>query len=102
MATPKFDEAAIFNAARQITAPEARRLFLEQACGGNAQLQRRLEALLRIYDKDHCFWEAPTHDAAVQDAPLQDAPTEGARTISEDRISEGPGTRIGAYKLLEQ
>ncbi|MBI3411514.1 MAG: serine/threonine protein kinase [Planctomycetes bacterium] len=87
MDTPKLDEAAIFNAARQITAAAARQQFLEQSCGGDQNLQARVEALLRIHEKDRSFLEEP-----AQDAP----------TISEDRISEGPGRHIGAYKLLEQ
>jgi serine/threonine protein kinase/tetratricopeptide (TPR) repeat protein len=87
MAPPKPDEAAIFNVARQIDAPEVRRLYLEQACAGDRELQLRLERLLHVHDEDRGFLEAPAL---------------GAPTTAEDRIVEGAGTQIGPYKLLEK
>jgi serine/threonine protein kinase/TolA-binding protein len=88
MSTPHPDEAAIFNAARRIAAPEGRRAYLEQACGGDESLRARIEALLRVHEQDPGFLAAP-----VEDVPSSAAP---------GTSSEGPGTVIGPYKLLEQ
>jgi eukaryotic-like serine/threonine-protein kinase len=86
MSIPKLDEAAIFNIARRIEAPEERRLYLQQSCGDDGQLLARVEALLRV-NEDRSFLESPPP---------------GMRMAVEDTISEGPGTRIGHYKLIEQ
>jgi len=87
MDSTKPDEASIFNAARQITDPEGRRSYLDQSCTGAQGLRARLEALLRIYDEERSFLEAPADEIrAVLDAP----------------VCEGPGAQIGPYKLLEQ
>jgi eukaryotic-like serine/threonine-protein kinase len=81
------DEVSIFNVARRISVPEVRRLYLEQSCAGEQGLRARLEALLRVYDEERSFLEAPAEEVrAVRHAP----------------ISEGPGTQVGPYKLLEQ
>ena len=87
MAKPKLDEAAIFDAARQIDAPEARLLFIQVACAENRDLQARVEALLRVNDEQGTFLDSPV-------ASLQ-----GAINAT---ISEGVGTLIGPYKLIEQ
>jgi eukaryotic-like serine/threonine-protein kinase len=81
------DEAEIFNTARQMTEAEARRLYLDRACGGNKCLLGRIEALLRVHDREPGFLETPA-------APLY---VSGVGTVRE-----GPGAQIGAYKLMEQ
>ena len=86
MATPNLDEEAIFNAARRLSAPEERRRYLEEACGTDQALRARVEALLRIFEQEQSFLEAP---AATLRAPR------------EAFATEGPGTQIGPYKLLE-
>ncbi len=63
-----------------------RHTFLEQACGGNVELRQRVEALLAAHDEAASFLPLPAMDSAPNEAP----------------IAEGPGTRIGKYKLLEQ
>src|SRR5437870_1633932 len=87
MAPPELDEAAIFNVARQINAHEVRLLYLEQACAGDRELHRRLEALLRVHDQDSSFLEAAA---------------EGVPAPPLEPVREGPGTQIGPYQLLEQ
>ena len=86
MTSPKLDEAAIFNAARQIAAADARRRYIEGACAGDSALQSRLEALLLIDEADRGFLEQPA---------------EGTTTSPAGGISEEPGQRIGPYKLLQ-
>jgi eukaryotic-like serine/threonine-protein kinase len=87
MATLKLDEAAIFDIARQIAAAEARNRFIQASCGEDRGLQARVEALLRVNDEQGSFLESPV-------ASLQ-----GAINAT---FSEGVGTQIGPYKLIEQ
>src|SRR5207244_11135862 len=87
MTHAKLDEEAIFNVARKIPSPAARAAYLEQACGADAVLRGRVRALLDVHEKDQSFLAAP---AATTAATIDEA------------IREGPGTVIGAYKLMEQ
>ncbi len=86
MSSPTLDEAAIFSAARQITAADARRRYIAGACEGDPALQSRLEALLLIDQADRGFLERPAQGVA-------------ARAGSE--INDGPGGQIGPYTLVE-
>jgi eukaryotic-like serine/threonine-protein kinase len=85
---PKHDERALFDVARQIEEPEARRLYLQQCCGDDAKLQARVEALLRVYDEERSFLQAPVAGLGG--------------TVGEPPDAEGPGAMIGPYKLLQQ
>jgi serine/threonine protein kinase/Flp pilus assembly protein TadD len=87
MAAPKRDEAALFNAARQIQSPEARREYLREACGDDGELYRRVEALLRIHDEDPTFLGSPTEEL---------------HALLGDAVGEDPGTQVGPYKLLQK
>src|SRR5262245_44591616 len=58
---PNVDEEAVCNAARRLDDPEARRRYVEQACGDDRGLQARVEALLRVHDEERSFLEPPTH-----------------------------------------
>ncbi len=90
MSEPSSDpsEREIFLAALKIDAPVERAEYLHQACGGNAALLQKIEALLQNLPSDS-FLEAPAADSieTVVQAP---APEEQA------------GTVIGRYKLLER
>src|SRR5262249_46158386 len=79
-------EEAIFDAARAIAAPEARRQYVRQACGDDPALQARVEGLLRMQDEERAFLESP--------AP-------GLRDTVANVVREGPGARIGPYQLVE-
>jgi eukaryotic-like serine/threonine-protein kinase len=72
------DEKAIFNAARRLNGPDARRAYIEEASGNDDQLRARVEALLRVYDRETGFLESPIVGAI-----------------------ESSGTVIGHYKLIE-
>ena len=87
MAAPKLDEAALFNHARQIESPEARRQYLQEECGGNREMLGRVEALLRVHDEDATFLDSPTDDF---------------RALLTDTVGEDLGTQIGPYKLLQK
>jgi serine/threonine protein kinase/tetratricopeptide (TPR) repeat protein len=69
--------------------PEERVAFLGTACGANVEIRRQIEALLRAHDEAGGF--------------LRDRPSTGNPLATIDHLeSEGAGTIIGPYKLLEQ
>jgi WD40 repeat protein/serine/threonine protein kinase/tetratricopeptide (TPR) repeat protein len=88
MSVERKDEEAIFKAAIKLKTPAERDAYLKGACGNNAELLSRLEVLLKAHDEAGDFLEIPPFDS---DATLNDFP-----------LSEGPGTVIGRYKLLEK
>src|SRR5262245_41526439 len=77
-------ESGIFKAAVKL-APERRGAYLDSACGANQGLRREVESLLRAHDASGSFLREP--------ATLPPA---------FEPVSEGPGTRVGPYKLLQQ
>jgi WD40 repeat protein/serine/threonine protein kinase len=88
MATENFKEAGeIFQNAIEIENPAKRKDFLENACKNDRRLRAEVEALLRAHEKAGDFLEDPAHGSDV--------------TLDSSPISEGPGTVIGRYKLLE-
>lgn len=82
---PALDD--IFSAAIELSAPEERAAYIQQACGGDEQLFKKVQKLVVAYLQAGNFLESP---ASIM-APKAD----GA-------IQEAPGTTIGRYKLLEQ
>ncbi|MGQ0627100.1 MAG: protein kinase domain-containing protein, partial [Phycisphaerales bacterium] len=62
--------------------------YLASACGDNAALRKEIEALLRAHDGAAKFLASPTADSA-------------AAVGTAAPIREGPGTRIGPYKILQ-
>ena len=83
----QLDEEAIFHVARKIADREVRAAYLEQVCGSDAALRRRVERLLRACEQEASFLEVPACDADGRHAPIP---------------AERPGTVIGPYKLMEQ
>src|SRR5262245_24687512 len=86
--------------------PHERAAFLAEACGGDGALRRRVEALLQAHDDPASFLRAPPPDLAptLEAAPGRDAdfslrPCLVAPTLPP--TAEGPGSRIGPYKLLQ-
>ena len=79
---------AIFFAALEKDAPQERSAYLDEACAGDPDLRRRVEKMLAGQAQAGNFLEQPAHCPAV--------------TVDEQPVSEGPGTVIGSYKLLEQ
>ena len=75
MAAPKPDESTLFNAARQIDDPEARRLYVRAACGEDLVLAGRVEALLRAHDEGPTFLASPTKELGDFLGALNEAPT---------------------------
>ena len=80
------DEASIFQNACQIETAESRREYVQQACGGNRVLLSRVEALLRVFDGNPDFLESPAEEL---------------RGAGQIVVSEGVGSQIGLYRLVE-
>ncbi|MDA1275182.1 MAG: hypothetical protein O2960_14215, partial [Verrucomicrobia bacterium] len=67
--------------------PIERSAFLDGACGDNLALRSKVEALLK---------------ENAEDSFLEEPAVEGITTLKEKPLSEGLGTVIGRYKLLQQ
>ena len=85
---PADQKIAVFTEALQLPDHE-RAACLERACGGDLELRRAVEALLREYDQVGDF---------LEESP--NAPR--AKAKAEALGAEKPGDSIGGYKLLEQ
>ncbi len=86
-----------------------RAAILERECGDDAELRHRVEALLQAHDDPGSFLDKPALDprATVDSSPGQvaDAACDAGRPEEEAAAAphaEGPGSRIGPYKLLQQ
>ena len=86
-----------------------RSAFLEQACAGDTALRHRVEALLRSHETPDSFLvRSEENPEATKDSnsdPVEyDAGAAGPEKEPIARINstvEGPGSRIGPYKLLQ-
>jgi hypothetical protein len=76
----------VFLGALSNSSVAARMDYLNEACGGDASLRQRVDALLVAYHDESNFLKLPNADAALSSAA----------------ISEGPRLTIGRYKLLEE
>ena len=85
MPTAVRTEESLFAEALEHPTPEARQAFLEATCGDDAGLRHRVENLLK------------SHTGAGSFLRKALAVTEMGQTLTE-----GPGTVIGPYKLLQQ
>jgi WD40 repeat protein/serine/threonine protein kinase len=77
----------IFFAALERTAPADRAAYLDEACDGDSELRERVDRMLVAQASAGSFLEVPVGEIDV--------------TIDHP-ITEGPGTVIGPYKLLQQ
>jgi serine/threonine protein kinase/tetratricopeptide (TPR) repeat protein len=93
-------EREIFIAALQRDDPKERRAYLEGACGADAGLWDRVQALLGAFDRAGSFLLEP---AANLGATGAFAPSGGnGEEMVESSPLESPGTVIGPYTLREQ
>src|SRR5437899_5584864 len=81
-------DIALFTEALRLP-PEEREHFLSEACKGDAEFRRRVEALLLAYEQSGDFLGRPAAEMPRKAAPVLPA-------------VEKPGDRIGHYKLLQQ
>ena len=81
-------ELALFTEALELAAEE-RAAFLNRACVSDEHLRRKVEALLKAYERTGDFLEHAPTGSAVKD-------------MRQIPVGEKPGDRIGSYKLLQQ
>ena len=98
-ADPGSDET-IFAAALQWETPAQRAAYLEEACAGQPALRARVEALLQASDAAQTFLERPV--GGPRPTPGESAATVKVGFSELLPATEGPGTKIGRYKLLQQ
>jgi tetratricopeptide (TPR) repeat protein len=78
-------------------APGDRGPLLDCECGGDTGLKKRVEAMIAAAEDDR-FLSEPTH-GHYDSLPTSDS-SAAAETLAAP-LREGPGTRIGPYKLLQ-
>src|SRR5688572_30398006 len=81
---------SIFNAAIASGGDAERARYLDVACADDLDLRKRVEALVAAHDGAGDFPPRPADAAGI---PTTD--------FSTALISDGPGARIGRYKLLQ-
>src|SRR5262249_49926154 len=96
-------ERELFLKALEQPTPAAQAAFLDQACGTDAVLRRRLEVLLRRSADLGTFRAEPVagESGPVESSPGTTAAAE-AEAASNVTLTEQPGDWIGRYKLLQK
>src|SRR5690606_34291113 len=82
------NERSIFEAALDIESRTEREAYVARACGADQLLRRAVEKLLEAHDEPGDFMLRPAPDLITE--------------LDSRAAVEGPGSVIGAYKLLEQ
>jgi WD40 repeat protein/serine/threonine protein kinase len=82
------NEESIFAAAIQKGTPAERAAYIERACEGDPELLEGVRALLKAHEEADSFFEPLARELPA--------------TARLPEISEGPGTVIGPYKLLQK
>ncbi len=83
--------------------PALRADYLAAACAGDDALRAQVEALLSAHDRAANFLASPTADHSAEALPTADSSSSAPTLILSliPTLREGPGTRIGPYKLLQ-
>ena len=94
-------EKAVFCQALEITDPEKRRQYLNQACGADAALREQVERLLGLSQSAGDFFSEchSALEAAAADADPAQVPLAAASALEAEAHESG---RIGPYKLLQK
>src|SRR5256714_5080183 len=85
-------EEELFEAALQLETPGQRAAYLQQACGDDVALRQRVEALLQAHAQPGEFLEQRPAGVPAKSFVV---------TTAMVPVTEGPGDRIGRYKLRE-
>jgi serine/threonine protein kinase/tetratricopeptide (TPR) repeat protein len=92
------NEESLFHQALQQPDAAARAAFLDQACANQPELRARLEKLLQAHEAPAALFDRPAGEGATSDM----AAGRWIDPADALRPAEGPGSRIGPYKLLQQ
>ena len=96
---PAVNEESLFHQALAQPNPAARAAFLDVACAGQPELRARLEKLLQAHEQPAALLDEP---GPAGEPTGEDMPGLWVDPAAVSRLTEGPGTRIGPYKLLQQ
>ena len=79
MTTPESPVEAIFSVALEKRSPEERAAYLDQACGSDPDLRRRVEQLLEVHPQLGSFLQGDARDLLAADVtwPYRPAPRPG-------------------------
>jgi len=88
MSAESKDEEVIFKKAIKLKTPTDRESYIKKVCGEDTKLLDRLKILLKAHEQAESFLESPPLAANI--------------TLDDSPLTEGPGTIIGRYKLLEK
>jgi hypothetical protein len=91
-------EEALFHEALTKSAKE-RDAFLDAACAGQPELRAAVGALLAAHEQPGSLLDTPAVAGATSD---EVSPGRWINSADLPPPSEGPGSRIGPYKLLQQ
>ena len=92
------NEEELFEAARHIRDTSERAAYLDRACVADPPMRQRVEALLRSDAEASGFLEGP---AVPEEATSDVVPGRWLDPADGRRLTEGPGSRIGSYKLWQ-
>ncbi len=95
-------ERQLFFRALEQPAGKERAAFLDRSCGDNADLRRRLEALLQKFETLGGFLEEPAVSAPDSLHRLIAGGGSPTQTIPANTFTEKAGDRIDHYKLLQK
>jgi tetratricopeptide (TPR) repeat protein/protocatechuate 3,4-dioxygenase beta subunit len=87
MARESVKAEEIFHEAIEVSDAGKRSAYLDKACGNDSELRTEVEELLRAHEAAGGFLKEPLGGVDV--------------TFDDSPLTEGPGTKIGRYKLLE-
>ena len=82
------DIKSIFAEAIEKKSAEERAAFLDKACAGDGDVRAQVEGLLKAHSQAGDFLEEPAIGPSV--------------TLGDPHLTEGPGTIISRYKILEK
>ena len=99
MGTEPKSVKAIFDEAAEMGDLDARRVYLDGACGDDLELRRKVDALLQAHRLAGSFLQKPAIEAGT--AATVD-PEPSGDCLPSRPGTEGPGARIGPYLLLER
>lgn len=99
-------EKVLFDAAKNVDDPEARKALLDQTCGNSPELRTRIEQLLAAQEPAEKFFDTVYLSETPAERPVDGAEPAGivapGNLAGESGVSEGPDVRIGRYKLLQR
>lgn len=87
---------------------EDRAVYLDEACGSDLELRARVDKLLAARSQGGSFLEVPAAELrlraemAATIEHLSDSEPSSNESDVVDILSDGPGTQIGPYKLLQK